>query len=96
MGQPKGKTGNPRGKPIGTKNKTTIKTKEIITAFIEDKIKDVTKAFDELEPKDKVSAFISLLKYVIPPARDLDADKNNREVMDSLVDRLFNRGKSSE
>lgn len=91
MGQPKGKTGNPKGKPVGTKNKTTVKTKEIITGFIEDKLKDVMKAFDELEPKDKVSAFTSLLKYVIPPARDNEADKNNKEALESLVDRLFNR-----
>lgn len=91
MGQPKGKTGNPAGKPKGTKNKTTIKTKEIITSFVENKLKDVMKAFDELEPKDKVSAFTSLLKYVIPPARDTEADKNNKEALDSLVDRLFNR-----
>lgn len=94
MGQPKGKTGNPKGKPVGTKNKTTVKTKEIITNFIEDKLDDVIKAFDELEAKDKVSAFTSLLKYVIPPARDNEADKNNKEALESLVDRLFNRENS--
>lgn len=91
MGQPKGKTGNPAGKPKGTKNKTTVKMKEVITSFLEDQVGEVQKSFKNLDDKDKVSAFISLLKYVIPPARDTEADKNNKEALDSLVDRLFNR-----
>ncbi|WP_099465544.1 hypothetical protein [Parabacteroides provencensis] len=91
MGQPKGKTGNPLGKPKGTKNKTTIQMKEIITGFVENKLSDVMDAFDSLEPKDKVSAFTSLLKYVIPPARDTESDRENKEAISTLVERLFNR-----
>lgn len=91
MGQPKGKTGNPAGKPVGTKNKTTVKMKGIITDFLGDQVKEVKKSFKNLDDKDKVSAFISLLKYVIPPARDVEADKNANEAVASLVDRLFNR-----
>lgn len=91
MGQQKGKTGNPKGKPAGTKNKTTVKMKEIITGFMEDQVKDVKKSFKNLDDKDKVSAFIGLLKYVIPPARDTEADKNANEAVTSLVERLFNR-----
>lgn len=91
MGQPKGKTGNPAGKPVGTKNKTTVKMRGIITDFLEDQVKEVKKSFKNLDDKDKVSAFIALLKYIIPPARDAEADKNTNEAVSSLVDRLFNR-----
>lgn len=96
MGQPKGKTGNPAGKPVGTKNKTTVKMKEIIASFLDDQVGDVKKAFKNLEDKDKVSAFVSLLKYVIPPARDTEADRDKNEAVSSLVERLFNRDAGKE
>ena len=48
MGLQKGRTNNPLGKPKGTKNKTTVKMKEIISSFMENKVDDVKKAFDKL------------------------------------------------
>ena len=90
MGLQKGRTNNPLGKPKGTKNKTTVKMKEIISSFMENKIDDVKKAFDKLEPKDKVNSFISLLKYVIPPARDPEDDEQV-DAVSSLVKRLFEK-----
>lgn len=96
MGQPKGQSGNPSGKPKGAKNRTTKQMKELLTKFAEDKIEDVIDAFDELDAKDKVSAFTSLLKYVIPPARDTDADKAGADAVSMMIDRLFNRGGKSK
>ena len=90
MGLQKGRTNNPLGKPKGTKNKTTVKMNEIISSFMENKVEDVKTAFDKLEPKDKVSSFISLLKYVIPPARD-PGDDEQVDAVSSLVKRLFEK-----
>lgn len=90
MGLQKGRTNNPLGKPKGTKNKTTVKMKEIISSFMENKVEDVKTAFDKLEPKDKVNSFISLLKYVIPPARD-PGDDEQMDAVSSLVKRLFEK-----
>lgn len=90
MGLRKGMTNNPYGKPKGTKCKVTIKMKEIISDFMENKVDDVKEAFDKLEPKDKVNSFISLLRYIIPPARDPE-DAEQANAVSSLVKRLFEK-----
>lgn len=90
MGLQKGKTNNPLGKPKGTKNKTTVKMKEIITAFMEEKVEDIKTAFDNLDDRGKVNAFIAMLKYVIPPARDEGIDEE-ADAVSSLVKRLFEK-----
>lgn len=54
------------GRKAGTPNKTTTTTKQWIQAFLEanyDKFRD---DFTKLPPKDSVTAFLSLLPYVVP------------------------------
>ena len=45
-------SGNPSGKPLGAKNKTTIEIKEFIVHFISYNIDSIQTNFNELEPKD--------------------------------------------
>ncbi len=66
MGQKKGQTGNPAGRPKGSLNRTTTEIKEMINQFISGNLKDLQTNYDLLEPEKKLQFFKDLLKYVIP------------------------------
>ena len=83
-----GKTG---GRQKGTENKTTKSMKALVAEFADDKFEAYKIAWDELEDKDKVSSFNTLLKFVIPTARDEAADDKDRQSIDALFSRLFDK-----
>lgn len=85
----KGTTNNPNGRPRGAVNKATKKTKELIAKFVDENFDSIMKDLKVLEPKDRVAAFISLLKYVVPPARDQEAEEERADAVKSLINRLF-------
>jgi hypothetical protein len=66
MAQKKGQTGNPNGRPKGTPNKTTSEMKETIQLFIELNFEQIQKDFAVLEPRERVTLYERMLKYVIP------------------------------
>lgn len=85
----KGQTNNPNGRPVGSTNKVSRKTKELIALFVEENFSEIMDDLKQLEPKDRVQAFINLLKYVIPPARDEKAEEETANTVGLLIRRLF-------
>lgn len=57
------KTGG-RGK--GSTNKKTTELRERVKQFIDDTFPDVVYAFSQLEPKDKVTTWATIVQYVMP------------------------------
>lgn len=84
----KGTTNNPFGRPKGATNKLARKTRELIAKFVDENFDTIMKDLKDLEPKDRVGAFINLLRYVVPPARD-EADEETANAVTSLISRLF-------
>lgn len=66
MGQKKGQTGNPNGRPVGSKNKTTNEIKILINQFISGNLDTLQREYDLLEPKEKLQFFKDLLKFLVP------------------------------
>ena len=79
------------GRQKGSLNKTTVEMKGKIKTFLESEFDTMCKAYQKLEDKDKVSSYIALTKFVVPIARDIEADKENNAAAMTLVERLFNR-----
>jgi len=77
MGLPKGKTNNPKGRKIGSLNKTTTEIKEIMVQFIGDNIGNIQSEFDKLEAKEKLFFFEKILKYIIPINNELKSISEN-------------------
>ena len=79
MAQIKGQTGNPYGRRKGIKNKISIETKRLIAAFMDQKFNEVEKAWESLEPLEKVKTYISLVKYIMPTMASIKVEEDNND-----------------
>lgn len=89
MGQIKGKTGNPFGRPKGSKNKAPNTVRAKIDEMLSGSIEEVTQAFNDLKGEKKVKYFIELAKIVIPRPKDPEEQEDVNRRHSELMDRLF-------
>ncbi len=66
MGLSKGRTNNPGGRRLGSKNKVTIPIREQLNDYLKNNFKEFEEACRVLEPRDFVNVFRDLLKYAVP------------------------------
>ena len=99
----RGQSGNPEGRPAGSKNKVTEDIRELISEFINDNWQFVKKDFKTLDPEKRLYFFEKLLKYSIAPLQSIsvqadikkDLETLSDEQLGELTDRLiekFNQG----
>ena len=74
----KGQSGNPGGRPKGSKNQTTTTVRSFIMDLInsEESREDIRQAFRDLEPWQKLQMFEKLVAYVLPKAVEPDEVEN--------------------
>jgi len=76
----KGKSGNPAGRPRGSKNKSKAELMDRVKNLIENNIDTLEDDLKALDPKDRVKAIVSLLNYTLPKQQSVSADiKTERE-----------------
>ncbi|KAF0132034.1 MAG: hypothetical protein FD155_558 [Bacteroidetes bacterium] len=68
MGQKKGNTGNPAGRPKGSKNKVSTELKTWVQMLITSNTEQLEKDLQSLEPNQKWVIIEKLLQFVIPKA----------------------------
>jgi len=75
-----------KGRPKGSKDKTNLETKKLITAFMGNKFTEVETAWASLRPLEKVQTYISLVKYVMPTLASVKVeDSNGDDVLKSFL-----------
>lgn len=66
MGQRKGQTGNPNGRPKGTPNRHTADLREKINTIIDKQIDNIETDLDSLEPMQRLQIVEKLISYCVP------------------------------
>lgn len=65
----KGKSGNPGGRPFGSKNKATSHIRSAVEDFISRKITEIDVLWADLQPQERISFLTKLLDYILPKLR---------------------------
>lgn len=85
-----GKSGNPKGRKKGSKNKTPEEIRQLIQNFIERNIDTLQTDFDKLSPDKKLQFIEKLFSHVLPkPMNELE--RLTDEQLDEIINRLRNK-----
>jgi deoxyribodipyrimidine photolyase-like uncharacterized protein len=90
MPQPKGKTGNPNGRPKGSPNKTTQSVREWLTRLIDDNREQIRKDLAALEPKERLQVLEKFMQYTVPKMQSVEARVDIDRLSDSQIDQVIN------
>ena len=65
----KGKSGNPKGRPKGAKDRVKGDILAQVKEFIEDNMESIQEDYDALDPKERMQFLLKLLEFAIPKAQ---------------------------
>lgn len=88
MPQPKGKTGNPNGRPKGSINKSTQKIRLAYAKLLEENVDKIQKDLDAIEkPEVRLKLLIDMSKFVVPALSSVNIEASE-EARSSFEDRF--------
>lgn len=86
-----GQSGNPDGRPRGSRNKATADLRGKITELLDDNYHQVIEDLADLDPKERVTAWIKLLEYALPKLQRTESTIDLSKLTDQEVDELLAR-----
>ena len=96
MGFEKGTSGNYEGRPKGSLNKTSLKLRETISAFLEVNFELIVRDFESLTPKDRIKFYYDLLNYGLPKLQSIQMETDFDRLPESQLDDIINALKNGE
>ena len=89
MGSVNGKSNNPKGRPLGSRNKSTAEIQNWVQKLISSNLKQIQKDMKSLEPKERLKIFEKLL--VLPRKSSVSTQIDFSRLTDEQLDELINR-----
>ena len=77
---------NDNGRPVGSKNKSTILVKNTIASILDDNVELFKEKLLQLNDKDFVRAYMDLTKYVIPTVKAVEVNEVTDNNFPSWID----------
>ena len=84
---------NTGGRKAGTPNKATTDLKSKISALVDEQFETIQTDLESLDPKERVTAYLKFLEYVLPKQREqkIDLSTLTDEQIDDLLNRAMNK-----
>ncbi len=77
---------NDNGRPVGSKNKSTVLIKNTIASILDDNVELFKEKLLQLNDKDFVRAYMDLTKYVIPTMKAVEVNDVTEDNIPSWID----------
>jgi hypothetical protein len=77
---------NDNGRPVGSKNKSTVLIKNTIASILDDNVELFKEKLLQLNDKDFVRAYMDLTKYVIPTMKAVEVNDVTEDKFPSWID----------
>jgi hypothetical protein len=85
----KGTSGNPQGKPAGTKNKNSVQIRSMIEQFIIENFHVIVDDFNKLPEKERYKVLCNLLQYTIPkPQAEIGFERLTDDQLNEIIEKL--------
>lgn len=81
MPQPKGVSGNPAGKPVGTKNKITSDVRATLQSIFDGIAPDIPSILETLQPIEKLNFAVKLLPWLLPKLEPVSEIEKNEKII---------------
>ena len=81
-----GKSGNPGGRPKGSKNKRNEEVREMIRAFVLENWTELKDSFSEMEAKDKGKLINAFIRHFLPPP--VNPERLSLEQLEQIAEHL--------
>lgn len=89
MGQRKGQTGNPNGRPKGSANKVTTDLRTWIADLLDRTRPQIEADLKALEPQQRVAIYEKLLTYALPKMQSVEAKVDIGKLTDDQLDTII-------
>ena len=82
----KGTSGNPKGRPVNSKNKAAEDFRTKVKAFISENWDQVQKDFNSMDAEKRLAFLEKLLKYSIAPLSSVNVQADIKTRLETLTD----------
>jgi hypothetical protein len=86
----KGKSGNPKGRPRGTKSKLSRETRELIHDIVQKGLIQIEDDLKQLSPSNRVKVLVDLLPYDIPRLQNTTLKTDIESLTDEQKELIVN------